>query len=33
MHGAFENIAGPVDEVLSDQLNRLKSYLDTGKPK
>jgi hypothetical protein len=33
MHGAFENIAGPVDEVLSDQLTRLKSYLDTGKPK
>jgi hypothetical protein len=33
MHGTFENIASPVDEVLSDQLNRLKSYLDTGKPK
>jgi hypothetical protein len=32
MHGAFENIAPAVDEVLSDQLNRLKTFSETGKP-
>ena len=32
MHGAFENIAPAVDEVLSDQLTRLKTYSETGKP-
>jgi hypothetical protein len=33
MHGAFENIAPAVDEVLADQLARLKTYSETGKPK
>jgi hypothetical protein len=32
MHGAFENIAPEVDEVLGDQLDRLKSFSETGKP-
>jgi|SRR5580700_2331884 hypothetical protein len=32
MHGAFTNIAEGVDEVLADQLHRLKLYVDTGKP-
>jgi hypothetical protein len=32
MHGAFENIAPTVDEVLADQLNRLKIFAETGKP-
>jgi hypothetical protein len=32
MHGAFANIAAAVDEVLTDQLNRLKLFADTGKP-
>jgi hypothetical protein len=30
--GGFENIAAGVDEVLGDQLNRLKSFSETGKP-
>ena len=28
--GGFEKIAAPVDQVLSDQLNRLKAYLERG---
>jgi len=32
IHGGFENIAAGVDEVLGDQLNRLKSFSETGKP-
>jgi hypothetical protein len=31
MHGAFENIAPAVDEVLDDQLKRLTVFADTGK--
>jgi hypothetical protein len=33
MHGSFQNIASGVDEVLTDQLNRLKTFAETGKPK
>jgi uncharacterized protein YndB with AHSA1/START domain len=33
MHGSFENIAPAVDEVLTDQLTRLKTFAETGKPK
>lgn len=33
MHGAFENIAPAVDEVLTDQLTRLKTFSETGNPK
>lgn len=32
MHGSFQNIASGVDEVLTDQLNRLKTFAETGKP-
>lgn len=32
MHGGFENIAAGVDQVLGDQLNRLKSFSESGKP-
>jgi hypothetical protein len=31
MHGAFANIAPAVDEVMADQLNRLKTFSETGK--
>jgi hypothetical protein len=32
MHGAFENIAPMVDEVLDGQLKRLKQFVETRKP-
>lgn len=31
--GGFEKIAGPVDQVLSDQLKRLKAYLERTAPR
>ena len=32
MHGGFEKIAPMVDAMLGGQLNRFRSYLETGKP-
>lgn len=30
--GGLDQLAGPVDGVLGEQMNRLKSYVETGKP-
>ena len=32
MKGGLDKMAGPVDGVLTEQLTRLKSYVETGKP-
>ena len=32
MDGGLDQIAGPVDSVLGEALNRLKAYIDTGSP-
>jgi hypothetical protein len=32
MDGGLDQLAGPVDAVLGEALDRLKSYIDTGKP-
>ncbi|MEO8137605.1 MAG: ATPase [Betaproteobacteria bacterium] len=31
-HGGLDKIAAPVNGVVGEQVNRLKSYIDTGKP-
>jgi hypothetical protein len=30
--GGLENLAGPVDGVLGEQVRRLAKYVETGKP-
>jgi hypothetical protein len=32
MDGGLDQLAGPVDAVLGEALNRLKAYIETGSP-